>query len=93
MMFDLDENPARLAKVREILHGAFVNFVKYDDPNGANGASAGGPEAAWKPYTAEHRETMLIDITADGEDACTLTENPRGEVYDRLWADLRFFEG
>ena len=92
MMFDLDENPARLAKVREILHGAFVNFVKYDDPNGANGASAGGPEAAWKPYTAEHRETMLIDITADGEDACTLTENPRGEVYDRLWADLRFFE-
>ncbi|MBQ1331992.1 MAG: carboxylesterase/lipase family protein [Lachnospiraceae bacterium] len=85
MMFDQGEDPARLEKIREILHGAFVNFVKNGDPAGTT-----GPE--WKPYTRERRETMLIDVTAGGEDACTLAEDPRGEVYDALWADLRFFE-
>ena len=41
----------------EKMAGSFLNFVKTGNPNG-------GGLPAWKPYTQQHGETMILDDTS-----------------------------
>jgi para-nitrobenzyl esterase len=55
----------------EKMAGSFINFVKSGNPNG-------GGLPAWKPYTTQNGETMVLD------DTCALVNDPDREARKSL---------
>lgn len=67
----MGENKENLQYFTDIFHTAWVNFVKYGNPNG----TGDGP---WPKYDAKTKKVYQIDKE------CKVLENPYGEMVDVL---------
>ncbi len=69
---------ARKIRMREYVHGAWVNFAKTGDPNGSLPIN-------WELYDRENKATFIFN------DNCTIEKNPRAEAF-AIWKDLKLYE-
>jgi para-nitrobenzyl esterase len=69
----------RKKKIRGEMHGAFVNFVKSGDPNGALSVK-------WPTYTEDERATYIFN------DTCSIERDPNRAAFD-VWKDVVLYEG
>lgn len=67
-----------LKKVRDTMHGAFVNFAINGDPNG-------GLSRTWPVYTKDSQATFVIDKKNDVE------YGPTPEHF-KVWKDIKLYE-
>ena len=67
-----------LKKVRNVLHGSFVNFAISGNPNG-------GLPLKWPKYTNDTQLTYIINTK------CSVLNNPNSN-YFAIWDDLKLYE-
>lgn len=67
-----------LKKVRNVLHGSFVNFAISGNPNG-------GLPLKWPKYTNDTQSTYIINTK------CSVLNNPNSN-YFAIWDDLKLYE-
>ncbi|MBQ9066032.1 MAG: carboxylesterase/lipase family protein [Clostridia bacterium] len=67
----------KLTKIHAWVHGAFVQFAKTGDPNGANHVH--GPR-----WTAKDHETFLFNVK------CSMEYDPEGDYFE-AWRDLHLY--
>lgn len=68
----------RLQRIRGYMHGAWVNFVKYGDPNGSL-------PLKWDTYDDKERTTYIFN------DKCSIEKNPNARNFE-VWKDIALYQ-
>lgn len=69
--------PRTVKLLTKQMQQSWLNFARYSNPNGAT-------DGSWKPYTAEHRSTMIFDKNAE------VINDPDAQQRE-AWVDVKYY--